>query len=119
MQMIMSNQKRHLTKSQVKILHIPLWPELAVKRIWQQAVLLEGFADFMPPDWTGENSKTERGFFWGILTTMASEYVEELIKDCRRQRIGAAAERSNEPRVLNVAPDWAAALLSQRFVSSK
>ena len=40
--------------------------------------------DFMPPDWTAESSKTERGFFWGILTTLAPEYVEELIKDCRR-----------------------------------
>ena len=84
MQMILSNQKRHLTKGEVRLLHVPLWPELAVKRIWPQAMLLDGFANFMPPDWTGENTKTERGFFWGVLSTLAPEYVEALIKDCRR-----------------------------------
>ena len=73
----------------------------------------------MPPDWAADNNKTERTFFWGVLTTMAPEYVEELIKDCRRQRVGVAAARSNEPRVLNVAPDWAEALLAQPFISSR
>ena len=71
----------------------------------------------MPNDWTG-NSKTERGFFWDILTSLAPEYVEALIKDCRQQRIGAAAARNLQPRQLNVAPDWAQALLAQPFISS-
>ena len=65
----------------------------------------------MPEDWKGD-SKTERGFFYSVLITLAPEYVDELIKDCRRQRLGLQAARSNEPRVLNVAPDWAEALLA-------
>ena len=71
----------------------------------------------MPEDWTADH-KTEREFFWGVLTTLAPEYVEALIKDCRQQRLAAAMARNMEPRRLNVAPEWAVALLAQPFISS-
>ena len=64
-------------------LRIPIWPELAVSRIWPQAILLQNFRAHMPDDWTG-NNKTERTFFWDVLVTLAPEYVEELVLDCRR-----------------------------------
>ena len=40
------------------------------------------FKNFMPDEFTG-NHKTERNFFWTVLTTNAQEYVEQLIIDCR------------------------------------
>ena len=55
----------------------------------------------MPDDWTG-SSKTERTFFWDVLVTLAPEYVEELVLDCRRQRMTAAQQRVNAPRAINV-----------------
>ena len=61
---------------------MPLWPELAVHRIWIEARQLPGFLDHMPDEWTG-NSKTERPFFWSVLITLAPDYVEQLIIDCR------------------------------------
>ena len=45
--------------------------------------MLPNFRAHMPDEWTG-NSKTERTFFWDILVTLAPEYVEELVLDCRR-----------------------------------
>ena len=65
----------------------------------------------MPDEWSG-NSKTERTFFWDVLVTLAPEYVEALIKDCRRQRLVAAQDRVNAPRPINVAPNWIEALLA-------
>ena len=83
MQQILSNENRVLNKNEVRNLKVPLWPELVVHRIWQQAVQLPDFAEHMPGDWTG-NHKTERPFFYGVLTSLAPEYVEQLIIDCRR-----------------------------------
>ena len=79
MQQILSNQKRFLWQRQVKHLKVPLWPELSVQRIWQQAQHLENFGAHMPDEWNG-NSKTERTFFWDVLCSLAPEYVEELIQ---------------------------------------
>jgi hypothetical protein len=70
----------------------------------------------MPDDWHG-NSKTERTFFWDVLVTLAPEYCEEVIKDCRRQRMLAAQHRVNAPRPINLAPNWVDALLAQPFIS--
>ena len=70
----------------------------------------------MPDEYVG-TSKTERTFFWDILSTLASEFVEELVLDCRRQRMAAAQQRVNVPRPINVAPNWMQALLSQPFIS--
>ena len=36
--------------------------------------------------------KVERSFFWAVLTTLAPEFVEQLVLDVRQQRLGAAVE---------------------------
>ena len=63
-------------------MHVPLWPELAIKRQWEQAIQLPEFKDYMPDDWT-DLKKTERNFFYGVLSTLNALYVESVIKDCR------------------------------------
>ena len=37
MQAILSNEKRHLRKAQVRQLKIPLWPELALAKVFPEA----------------------------------------------------------------------------------
>ena len=37
----------------------------------------------MPDEWNG-GAKTERPYFYQILITLAPEYVESLINDCRQ-----------------------------------
>ena len=71
----------------------------------------------MPDDWRGDN-KTERPFFYAVLASLAPDYVQELIKDCRLQRMEAAANRATLPRQINIAPEWAQALMEQPFVSN-
>ena len=81
--MILSNQKRHFWKNQVKNLKVPLLPELAVNKIWPEAVQMPQFSDYVPSDWTANSKKTERSFFWSILISLAPEYVDQLVKDVR------------------------------------
>ena len=58
LQGILSGQKRYLYQANVKMLDIPCWPELAPKRIWREAAQLEGFLDYMPGGWKGDDHKT-------------------------------------------------------------
>ena len=74
--MILSNQKRHFQKGEVKNLKIPLLPELAVSKIWPEATKLAHFLEYMPADWSGTSKRTERPFFWSILISLAPLYVE-------------------------------------------
>ena len=73
----------------------------------------------MLDEWRADLKKAERTFFWSVLTTLAPEFVEELVLDVRRQRLGAAQERLLQPRQINVAPEWVEPLLSQPLFPSK
>jgi len=54
-----------------------LWPELSIGRIWPEAVKLPRFLEHMPSDWQIQNvKKIERNFFFGVLISLAPEYVE-------------------------------------------
>ncbi len=73
----------------------------------------------MPEEWRHDLKKAERTFFWAVLTTLAPEFVEQLVLDVRSQRLGAAQEKLLQPRQINVAPEWVAPLLSQPFIPSE
>jgi hypothetical protein len=85
LQQIMSLTKAFFRRSEVRQFQIPMWPELAVSKIWSQAALQPTFLTYLPDTWTA-TKKTERDFFWAILVTIQPDYVENLINDCRRQR---------------------------------
>jgi hypothetical protein len=78
----MAGEKEFFKMTEIKQLVIPLWPELAVKRIFSHAIRITRFANYIPSDWSAER-KTERGFFWSILITIAPNYVEQIVTDCR------------------------------------
>jgi hypothetical protein len=92
MQAILSKRKRHLKKQEQKGLKLPLWPELSIARIWPEAMQLPQFGEYMPPDWSLEHAKKiERGFMYGVLTTLAPDYVEKIVDKFRRQRFDQQA----------------------------
>ena len=66
-----------------------MWNELSVSNMWPEAIKLATFIDYMPEDWIAKQSKVERNYFWTILVFLAEGYVQELIKDCRKQRAAA------------------------------
>jgi hypothetical protein len=66
-------------------MHIPAWSELSIRRVWGEACRIQGFRDYLPDDWTSTH-KTERKFFYVILTFLAPEFVIDLVKEARRIR---------------------------------
>ena len=71
---------------EVRDLHVPLWPELSVDKTWAEALRCPGFASYIPSEWRGGKC-VDRVFFFGILASLAPEYLITLIEDCRRQRM--------------------------------
>ena len=88
MQAILANRKRFLRKFEHRDLKLPMWPEISISRIWPEAQRLPRFSEYMPDEWSVQNpKKIERNFMFGILISLAPEYVEQLILDIRSQRI--------------------------------
>ena len=85
LQDILYGYKRHFKRTATKQLRIPMWNELSIDKMWELAVRIRDFLNFMPEDWT-TSRKVERTFFWIILVTLAPEYVEQLINNCRAIR---------------------------------
>ena len=120
LQAILSSRKRFFWKNEQRGLKLPLWPELSISRVWPQAAQLPRFNEYIPDDWSLEHIKRiERAFFFGVLITLAPEYVEHLVIDIRAQRINQQANRIIRPQAIGVAPEWVTHLLSQPFISGK
>ena len=56
---------------------------------------------------------------FGILISLAPEYVEQLVLDIRQQRINQNAGRVVKPQAIAVSNEWVDQLLAQPFISSK
>ena len=94
MQDILSNRKRYLRKFEQRTMKMPMWPELSIARIWPEAHLLPQMAEYLPSDWDLNHPKRiQRDWFFGMLTSLAPEYVEMVVLDIRSQRINHQAGR--------------------------
>jgi len=74
----------------------------------------------LPDDWTLQNpKKIERNFFFGILISLAPQFMETVVLDIRSQRINQQAGRVIKPQAINVTGDWVEHLLAQPFISGR
>jgi hypothetical protein len=69
----------------VPSIEVPNLPELAVKKIWREATKIPSWKKYMPDKWNGDH-KTERDFFYGILSALKPLYVEKLIYEAKNKR---------------------------------
>ena len=53
---------------------MPLWPELAVRHIYPQAMRIPGLNSYMPDEWNHAR-RVDRKFFWALLSTLHADYV--------------------------------------------
>ena len=111
LQEIMTNVKKVLRRFEVRQLRVPLWAELGLKKIWDVAMEIPGFVDHVPKEWIKRKSIRERGFFWGVLSTIRPSFVKALVHDCHKQRVALRMAREEEPRPVEVSQDWADLLL--------
>jgi hypothetical protein len=112
-------QKQCFLITAIKSLRIPPLPELAIKKMWPQAIRHPDFLRYLPDEWGPEYHKTERDFFFAILTTLCPGFMESLISDCYAQRRSLKLDKETGPNYLQIAPEVAEALLSEDYTSSK
>ena len=93
MHQLLLGEKVIQTQSEVpQNLQIPNWPELAVRKVFPEAIQLPGVAERLPNEWTG-NMRTDRNFFWSTVVGQHERWVSMLLDNCTRQRRRRAAER--------------------------
>ena len=103
----MTSRKRFFRKFEHRSLKLPLWPELSIARVWPQATQLPRFNEYIPNEWSLQNpKKIERAFFFGVLISLAPEYVEQLILDIRNQRLEQNAGKVVQQQAINVSSEW-------------
>jgi len=112
--------KEYMLQQQIKHIIVPTCTELSVQRIWVEAMKHPDFQKFMPDSWNGDK-RTDRTFFWGILATLAPEYVTHLIKEVERKRhedrLAKIHERPTNSVVIS--DKWIGLLLSEDYKPSK
>ena len=64
---------------------VPLWPELAVHKVWDHAIRLPGIKERLPDEWDG-GRRTDKTFFWSTVIGQHDAWVQQLIDDCTRKR---------------------------------
>ena len=69
-------EKKAYRSTDVNQLQVPAVPELSLARVWGEAIKLKGFLDYMPDDWQNEHHRTDRAFFYGVLATFNTGFVE-------------------------------------------
>ena len=118
MQKVTRGQKLTIQKHQKPELNIPTWPELSIRNIWPHACRINNFLMYMPDDWSA-TKKTERKFFFNILTFLAPNFVQDLIRESRRLRHAHAEQRLEAPRPIEMTHEWADAILGEPYRSGK
>ena len=118
LQQIIRDDKRVLQRQNIPRVFVSNWPELGVRMIWPQAVRIEGFLEHMPDGWDGVH-KTERKFFYGVLTSLAPNFVQAVVNEARQLRYQHRLGREAPQRQMQISGNWAEMLLRQPFASGK
>ena len=96
-------------------MQVPRYDELSVKKFWP---LMQPDAAFMRymPDPTPDGRLPEREYFWNVLHTVQSEYVQRLIQHANEQRM-TAQEGGDGADAIEISEEWCAKLTALPFVS--
>ena len=118
MQSILVGTKPYLLKSQTKFLKVPMLPELAVAKIWPEAMKIPGVKDHLPDNWKDPH-RIDRIFFWAVVCTFNEAYVRALIEDSYSQRKAEKQRHATEPKGLILTDEVLDLLLQGTYESSK
>ena len=100
------------------MLTVPAWPEFGIERTIAHACSVRHFVKHIPTEWDTAR-KVERDFYWGILCTLATDWVQKMMDDCRKQRDDARQSKLQPPEMIDVLTNYAQELLRAPFTSSK
>jgi hypothetical protein len=71
----------------------------------------------MPSDEMDLGRYPDRRFFWGVLSTVRRDYVEEYVTRCCKQRDGLHLEKRLECKQVAISGAWRQKLMEHDFAS--
>ena len=75
LQQLLTEEKAMQTQIEVPpMAAIPPWPELALRKVWPEALQLPGIRERLPDEWSG-GSRTDRRYFWSTLIGQHKRWV--------------------------------------------
>ena len=105
---------------QVTSMKISQWPEFSIANMWEQVKDIAEFKRYVPDTWSCEgHRKPEKKYFFGLLSTMYSEWLREAIIDCSQQRHSDKEARMYEPKKVQLTQFWAQELMNIPYISRK
>jgi hypothetical protein len=115
---ILKNEKRALRTNEVVHLEIPLYPEISVKNLYDDAMADAEVARYLPSQDQMGGRLPERNFFFGVLGTLKRHYLTEIIKDAHNKRFKVPEDNANKDAIL-IADAWMEELTKHPYYSSK
>lgn len=78
---ILSEKKSHLKNNEVNRMEVPLYQELSVKNLFNDAIQDPVLSKYLPSKEQLSGKLPERWFFFGILCTLKNGYMKEIIAE--------------------------------------
>ena len=94
---------------------VPRYDELSVKKFWPLMHSDRAFMQYMP-DPTEDGRLPEREYFWNVLNTGQTAYVQQLIAYANEQRM-TAQEEGDGGNTIEISEEWWNKLTALPFVS--
>lgn len=114
---VFAGDKKLLELKQVKWIHVPVYDELAVHKIWPLIKEEEKMMMFFP-DKLPKGRLPDREYFWNIVNTLNEPYVAQLLKHANALR-NDAKKQGEADHVVEVTNEWWDKLNAVPFISSK
>ena len=96
----MKEEKRALRTNEVVHLDIPLYAEISVKNLYEDALADPDVSKYLPSKDQMSGKLPERAFFFGILETLKRHYLTEIIKEAHDKRFKLPEDNQNKDAIL-------------------
>ena len=83
---IVADKKLHLKQNEINHMEVPVYPELSVKNMYDDAMGDVELAKYLPSREQLSGKLPERDFFFGILCTLKHQYMSDVIAEAHKKR---------------------------------
>ncbi len=115
---ILKDEKRALRTNEVVHLDIPLYAEISVKNLYEDALADPDVSKYLPSKEQMSGKLPERAFFFGVLGTLKRHYLTEIIKEAHEKRFKLPEDNQNKDAIL-ISESWMEELTKHPYYSSK
>ena len=112
---LLREDKKLLELRQVIQVSVPRYDELSVKKFWPLMHQDPAFMQYMP-DPTPDGRLPDREYFWNVLNTLHTDYVQRLVEHANAQRM-TVQQDGDGADAIEISEEWWNKLNAMPFVS--